>query len=233
MKIGHLFAALAAILLGGCATGVLGTLSTTSWKEEVELHDGTKIIVDRYQSYGGAHEIGQGAPIRTQEIRFVMPGRHWPLSFKSEYSEDVGRANLFMLALHIKDDVPYLVTEPNLCLAYNKWGRPNPPYVIFKHDGKEWQRIPITELPAEFKTINLVVETHHKEEQFRKDGVFSAEQVRKFNRELPQKELKQILRDSMPGAYINEMCMEMIRYKGSWVMPNDEIAKRFIDQQAR
>lgn len=186
MKITTQLAFIAALMLAGCG-GAVG------WKEEVELHDGRKIVVDRYQSYGGAHEIGQGAPIRTQEIRFVMPGRHWPLSFKSEYSEDVGRANLKIIALHILNDVPYIVTVPNLCLAYNKWGRPNPPYVIFKHDGKDWSRIPIAELPAEFKTINLAIDTKNEEERFRKDDVFSAEQVRKFNRELRQPEYQALV----------------------------------------
>jgi hypothetical protein len=222
-----------ALLLSGCVTGVLTSLGTSNWKEEVELHDGSKIVVDRYQNYGGAHAIGQGAPIRTQEIRFVMPGKHWPISFKSEYSDDVGRANLKIIALHILNDVPYIVTVPNLCIAYNKWGRPNPPYVIFKHDGKDWQRIPLEELPAAFKTINLAIDTKHEEERFRKDGVFSAEQVRKFNKQLSQKEYASILREPLPRPYISNMCMEMIPYKGSWVMPNDEIGKSFIDQQVR
>lgn len=114
--------------------------------------------------------ISQGAPIRTQEIRFVMPGRHRPLSFKSEYNDDIGRANLKIIALPILNDAPYIVTVPNLCLAYNKWGRPSPPYVIFKHDGKDWQRIPLEELPAEFKTINLAIDPTRKNDSARMGG---------------------------------------------------------------
>ena len=30
-----------------------------SWKEDVLLHDGKKLIVERSQTYGGRHEIGQ------------------------------------------------------------------------------------------------------------------------------------------------------------------------------
>jgi len=207
MMIRTILAVLAALTLAGCGT--------TGWKEEVELHDGRKIIVDRYQSYGGLHEIGQGSPIKTQEVRVVMPGRHWPLSFKSEYSEDVGRANLLMLALHIKDDTPYIITEPNLCLAYNKWRRPNPPYVIFKHDGKDWKRIPLEELPAEFKTINLVIDTKNEEPKFNKLDVVPAEQVRKFNKELHDPEYQGILREPLPEDKYG--CAEMISDgKGGW-----------------
>jgi hypothetical protein len=229
MKIATLLAVLAVSLLAGCATLGIGS----SWREEVELHDGRKIVVHRSQTYGGMREIGQSAPIRTQEIDFTVPEMGRRYHFESEYSEDVGRANLKIIALHIKDGIPYLVTSPNLCLAYNKWGRPNPPYVIFRHDGTQWQRIALAELPSEFKTINLVVETKHKEPSAGMLGVRSAAEVREINRKLPQKEFKGILREPLPQDYINVMCMEMIPYRGSWVMPNDEIGKRFIDQQAR
>jgi hypothetical protein len=126
-----------------------------SWKEEVLLHDGSKVIVKRSQSYGGRGEIGQGGPIKEHTITYALPHTGKSVSFRSEFSQDVGRANFNLLALNILNCTPDVVTEPNLCLSYNNWGRPNPPYVSFKHDSKSWQRIPMTELPVEFKTINL------------------------------------------------------------------------------
>ena len=98
-----------------------------SWKEEVLLHDGSKIIAKRSLSYGGRREIGQGAPIKEQTISFTLPNSDKTITWSSEYSEDVGRANFNLLALHVLKGTPYIVTEPNLCLSYNKWGRPNPP----------------------------------------------------------------------------------------------------------
>ena len=44
-----------------------------SWKEEVLLHDGSKIVVERSQSYGGRHEIGQSSPVKEQTITFTVP----------------------------------------------------------------------------------------------------------------------------------------------------------------
>jgi len=44
------------------AFGFLGFGNSASWKEEVLLHDGSKIIVERSLSYGGRHEIGQASP---------------------------------------------------------------------------------------------------------------------------------------------------------------------------
>lgn len=134
-----------------------------SWKEEVLLHDGSKIIAQRSLSYGGRREVGQGAPIKEQSISFTLPDSNKTIKWTSEYSEDVGRANFNLLALHILNGIPYVVAEPNLYLSYNKWGRPNPPYVFFKYDGKGWQRILLSAFPVEFKTLNVAIYLGHQD----------------------------------------------------------------------
>ncbi|MFL9629345.1 hypothetical protein ACKC4U_21445, partial [Aeromonas jandaei] len=65
------------------------------------LHDGSKIMVDRSQSYGGRRELGQSPPIKEQTISFVMPNTNEYISWKSEYGDDIKRANFTPLALHI------------------------------------------------------------------------------------------------------------------------------------
>ena len=161
-----------------------------SWKEEVLLHDGSKIIVERSQSYGGRHEIGQTPPIKDQEITFTVPGTRNTVTWKSEYSEDIGRANFKLLALHILDNTPYVVASPNLCLSYNKWGRPNPPYVFFKYEDKTWRRISLAEFPTEFKEINVVVSTKADENVITSQPIVSAESVKQINSSLEQAEYK-------------------------------------------
>jgi hypothetical protein len=203
----------------------------TSWKEEVQLHDGQKIIVKRSQSYGGRHEIGQSPPVKEQEITFTVPKTNKTLTFKSEYGEDIGRANFKLLALHILNDMPYIVAVPNLCLSYNKWGRPNPPYVIFKHDGKEWKRIMLQELPTEFKEINLVIEAKGEAKKLEAQTIVTAELVKKLNSELEQPEYRTILREAYPGAAGS--CAEMVYYKGAWVGSGDSIGKRMMDHKAQ
>ncbi|MDO8370008.1 MAG: hypothetical protein Q7S71_04805 [Candidatus Nitrotoga sp.] len=170
----------------------------TSWKEEVLLHDGQKIIVERSQSYGGRHEIGQPSPIKEHTISFTLPNSNKSITWTSEYGEDVGRANFNLLALHVLNGTPYVVAEPNLILSYNKWGSPNPPYVFFKHDGTTWQRIPLSEFPVEFKTLNVAIsmpwDIRDKKIKFDKEGVLSAESIQRRNSELTQPEYKSILR---------------------------------------
>jgi hypothetical protein len=211
----------------------MSACASTTWKEEVLLHDGQKIIVQRSQSYGGRHEIGQKPPIKEQEITFTVPATHKTLTFKSEYGEDIGRANFKLLALHILNDIPYIVASPNLCLSYNKWGRPNPPYVFFKHDGKTWQRILLTDFPVEFKEINLVINTKGEEKIITAQSLVTAELVKKLNGQLSQPEYKGILREELPKKRINQMCMEMVLYKGHWIMPNDPVARRMVDNKSK
>lgn len=210
------------ILILGISMSAHAIGGTASWKEEALLHDGQKIIVQRSQNYGGRHEIGQSPPIKEHTISFTLPGSSKTITWTSEYGEDIGRTNFNLLALHVLNGTPYLIVEPNLCLSYNKWGRPNPPYVIFKYDGKTWQRIQLAELPPKFKTINLIVNNGREEDiekAARKLGYVSVESVQQINSSLPQPEFKTILREAVKGGYGITGCEEMVRVKDGWVSP--------------
>lgn len=183
--------------------GLFG-FGNVSWKEEVLLHDGQKIIVKRSQSYGGRHEIGQSGTIKDQEIAFTVPNTNKILTFKDEYSEDIGGRNFSLMALHIMNATPYIVAQPVGCLAENKWGRPSPPYVFFKHDGKAWQRIPVSEFPAELKAINLVVETKGNEAAITAQPIVTPEKMKELNRDYKTIQ-REAVRYEGPGS-----CGEMI-----------------------
>lgn len=190
-----------------------------SWKEEVLLHDGSKLIVKRSQSYGGKHEIGQPPPIKEHRIAFSLPGSDKTITWKSEYGEDIGRANFNLLAVHVLNGTPYIVASPNLCLSYNKWGRPNPPYVFFKYDGKIWQRIRLEEFPAQFKTINVAIYLGGRYvETMVSLGIVSAEKIKELNSDVRQPEYKTILREAVKGGGITS-CEEMVRVKDGWISP--------------
>ena len=177
-----------------------------SWQEEVLLHDGRTIIVDRSQSYGGGHEIGQRPPVRDMTITFTLPSLGKRISWFSEYGEDLGRSNFTLAALHILNDTPYVVALPNLCLSYNKWGRPNPPYVIFKFQGNAWERIPLAALPTEFKSTNLVVESFGHSAELAHLGRVKSEMVKQLNGQLTQPEHWELLREPIAGY--SDWCKE-------------------------
>jgi hypothetical protein len=185
--------------------GVAGAAGTggDSWQEEVLLHDGQKMVVERSQTYGGRHEVGQSVPAKEHTIRFKLPNSSNAVTWTSEYGEGLGRTNFNLLALHIKQGTPYLIVEPNLCLSYNKWGRPNPPYLIFKWEASTWSQINMAELPPEFNTINLIVNNSRIEEiqkSSQATGYVPAEYVKVMNGRLPQPEYRSILRESIANG---------------------------------
>lgn len=207
------------IILGG---GMSACADGTSWKEEVLLRDGSKIIVERSVVRKGRHEPFQRPTIGEQSLSFDLPTTHQRVRWKDEYSEDLGHANFLPMMLEIDKYVAYLVASPLGCLSYNKWGRPNPPYVVFKFQGGDWKRIALQELPAKFKTPNLIISS--PDDAAKKAGVnlISAEMVSRINNTpvaagAEQPQYKTILREPMkPGALD---CPVMVRIKGGWESP--------------
>lgn len=218
--------------MSACAMGGFGG---TSWKEEVLLHDGQKIIVERSVERGGRHEIGQQPPVKEESLSFTVPGTNEEVLWKSEYSGDIGYADLGPLLVDIFQKTAYVVTAPVGCLSYNKWGRPNPPYVVFKYGSETWQRIPLQELPAGIKMPNLIFSSPDNEVEKLGKGFVTAAMVQHANSDLTQPEYKTILREAIRGKNGISItdCEELIRYKGYWVMPNDPVARGMVDRKAK
>ncbi len=175
--------------------GCFGLFGYASWKEEVLLHDGSKIIVKRWQKRSGPHSLGESPGIGEYSISFKHPGTKKTITWKDGPTEDIQYNNFDPVALHIKNNTPYLITTTYGCLSYNKWGRPNPPYVIFKFEGDEWKRIPLSDLPPEFKNVNLVINTTGYDEEIAiGQGTVSVEKVSELNSSLTQEIYKTIVR---------------------------------------
>jgi hypothetical protein len=194
------------------ACGFLGIFGEASWKEEVLLHDSSKIIVKRWQKLKGWHEIGQKPPVGEQSIKFTLPGTKKTITWRDEYNSNIGMSNYKVLSLHILNATPYIITSPHGCFSYNLSGRPNPPYVVFKYENDTWKRIELAELPIEFKNINLVITTIADEQKLKSQSVVSAKLVKEINGELTQEEYKTIIRTP-----IKIWCEEEVTDgKGNW-----------------
>lgn len=218
--------------------GLFG-FSGFGWKEEVLLHDGSKIVVKRNVERAGRHELGQRPPIGNQSISFTMPGTSQNVVWEDKYSEDVGSANFNLMMLEILNGTAYLVGSPMGCLPYNKWGRPNPPYVIFQYQSKEWKRITLQELPSEFRTPNLIISSPDESaEKVASDGLVSAVKIKELNAGFRQPEYQTILREPVKGAGITG-CEKMVPYgKSGWLgldwfseQPNYEACVRFCEKK--
>lgn len=171
--------------------------SESNWKEEVLLHDGSKIIVTRTVERGGRSEIGQAPPIKDQSLSFQMPGTNRKVEWIDKFTRDTGGANFLPLLLDIEKAVPYLVAYPMGCLSFNKWGRPNPPYVVFRLDADAWQRVALDALPKSIKTPNLVFSNPDDTIQRLGTKFVTAQMIQSIVEETRQPEYKTILRDAL------------------------------------
>jgi hypothetical protein len=131
---------------------------STGWKEEVQLHDGRVLLVERSYNLGGYPTLdARERTMLDETITFTVPESNKKISWKTEFRQDTPEPNsLGALLLDIVGGVPYLATGPAGCIAYNKWGRPNPPYILFKYVHDAWQQIPLKEFPSELVEANLM-----------------------------------------------------------------------------
>lgn len=190
------------------ACAVLPGVSGTSWKAEALLHDGSKIVVTRSVDRGGRHEIGQSPPYKRQSLQFSMPSGGRTIKWEDRLSDDVGMVNFLPMLLDTKDGIAYLVTSPVGCLSYNKWGRPNPPYIIFKNDEKTWKRIPLKELPSEIKDVNLISSEPDVEVEKSGKRFMSAEMIKAIIASYEQPEHRTIVREKVKNGSSATACRE-------------------------
>lgn len=231
-----LLKAMAVILMMGAgmsATAGWFGLGGTSWKEEVLLHDGTKIVVERWVKRGGRHEIGQKPPYQDQQMQFINPATSKKVVWEDLKSDDIGTASFLPMLLDIVGGKIYLVANTMGCLSYNKWGRPNPPYVVFRYDAGQWVRIPLAELPKEIVLPNLI----HSDpdtvvEKLGKDFVTSDE-IKTIIEQYRQPQYRSILREALPAGSVGVSCEELVYYKGAWVGPGDSIGKLMMDRRSQ
>ncbi|MCX5850005.1 MAG: hypothetical protein NTW65_11235 [Deltaproteobacteria bacterium] len=212
-----IFIAMAVTSINAC--GYLGILGELSWKEEVLLHDGSKIIVKRWQKLKTVYTFEPSALIKEQSISFKLPGTNKKIAWKDGPAKDVMETvNFTLIALHIKNNKPYLITSPYGCLSFNKWGRPNPSYIVFTYEGKEWNRIDMTNLPPEFRTVNLVQGTmNHKVKVAIGQGLLTAEKIKALNEDGNKSEIyKTIVRTPFKGSGQGG-CPEMVYDGRKWM----------------
>lgn len=194
---------------------------SASWKEEVQLHDNSKMVIERTQVYGNRSTPGSNErTVNEESWTFEIPGTGKRISWSTGFTQPPAASSLMLMQVNFLNGVAYIATSPAGTLAYNHWGRPNPPYVFFKHDGKAWNRIPLAEFPAPFVESNVVVGGRPNPEKL--DGtVRSIAQVKEANRPLDTY-LRQIVRQPITqgdGVWLSPV-MEYDG-KGGWSAPGD------------
>lgn len=194
--------------------------SSMRWKEEVQLHDGQIVIEERYVKLGGYLYLDSTERTSLEEIAtFVMPKTLKQIVWKSDFRDSEPEPNsLNMIRFDVVNGTPYLVTYPAGCIAYNKWGRPNPPQVFFKYANDQWQRIMPDEFPPELIGYSANVIVGSPASSLLK-SFYTAGQVDDKNRPISTPEYKTILREPVKGGDGSAVnCETLIPYgKGGWL----------------
>ena len=218
------------LLLAALASFALSACSGDSWKEEALQPDGSSIIVTRTTERGGAHEVGQKGAYIHQTLSFKMPGSGQKIEWVDALSEDLGNSSFLPMLLGVSKGEAYLLAKPMGCLSYNKWGRPNPPYVIFKHVTNQWNRVDLKELPLEFKVPNLIQSSPDIDSKKTGESPVSAKTIASMVTEYKQPEFKAILREPLPEQML---CEKMVYYKCGWISPESDFGKQFMDRSCK
>ena len=206
--------------------------SQTTWKEEVLLHDGTIITPQRVYNLGGkpGFDATERVPL-DETVTFNLPNAK-TIIWKNDFRDTVPEPNsLNHFRFDIVGGVPYLATYPAGCIAYNKWGRPNPPQVLLKYAAGQWQRITLAELPPVLvnKTANVVV---GRPATSLLKPFYTVADVNVKNSLISTPEYKTILREPVSSGDGITNCEVVVYYKGAWVGPGDSIGKRMMDRKS-
>jgi len=139
------------------ALGILGasvnsaTAETVSWREEVALHDGGRIIAS-WQVRMVAGQPFQSM-VGEERVTFTLPGGGQPIVWKHP-GNCCSRLGLILLA--VDGQRLFLVGIPKSGADYDGFGCPTPPYVVLRHEAGNWVRMALSDLPRRFSTSNLL-----------------------------------------------------------------------------
>jgi len=191
------------ILILGVSMSACAGLSghTMSWKEEVKLHDGQVIISERFYNLGGYPGLeSHNRMALDQVITFSLPGTNKRIIWKNDFRDSVPEPNsLNLIRFDVVKSVPYIATYPAGCISYNKWGRPNPPQILFKYEDDQWKRITLAELPPELigTSANVIV---GRPDVRIAESFYTVEGVNRVNHDISTPEYKTILREPVKSA---------------------------------
>jgi len=188
------------ILAAGFATSACGR--TIEWKQEVPLHDGRVIVIERESEQGG-HDPFIGMRMETtQTLTFVHPVTSERVRWKLP-------TGLKPYMLDFDNSTPYYVLIAHTVADYNKWGCPNPPYMVFRYTGKDWERISFEQLPVVFAKPNLI-EMAKAWEKYIVGGVASVASLQAYQKEV-SRQYRTISREKVNP--IAEGCHESVLIK--------------------
>ncbi|MGO9446884.1 MAG: hypothetical protein ACLPXB_19215 [Thiobacillaceae bacterium] len=187
--------------------------ATKSWEEEVLLHDGQKMVIERHFNLGPATIESTERKELDETITFTPPGSNSKITWRTEFNDTTPEPNdLSIQLLDVVKGTPYIAARPAGCIGFNKWKRPNPPYIFFKYAGGVWNHISMDEFPAVLIKINVIVGSPPTDLL---KSFYTFEQVNEQNQDIRAEGYKTIIRK--PFAIEENRCPNLVRIEGGWL----------------
>ena len=137
-------ALVALLVMTGC-----DAKQTYRWKEEVLLHDGRAIVIERSVKTGYVpREIGQPPPESDYTLTFKGPDG-------KNITWDGERDRFDPMILDFDQGVPYVVATGGPGLSWRDEGCPKPPYFFFRWSAGDWKRVTYEAFPKAIRKTNL------------------------------------------------------------------------------
>lgn len=167
------FVLLSALLSAGFALNACGRGGKTlEWKQEASLHDGRVIVVDRI-----AKQTGKIFPENTViEYEKTLSFTHPDTGVRIGWTLPKGTGAWM---LDFDGGYPYLVLRTSSVADYNHWDCPNPPWMAYRYESGQWQRIAQEQLPARFVKPNLL-HGARTDEHATTDGLYTVKEMEAY-----------------------------------------------------
>lgn len=199
MKITVLLALVAAFILAGCGD------ERIRWKQEVRLQDGRTLMVNRVSQVTGKRFPEGGNYDVYQSLAFTHPDTSETIAWAPP--EHTGPVMLDLDGPNV-----YYVVEAITVGDYNRIGCPNPPYLVYRYAGKQWQQIHIDDMPARFVERNVQRRSMEDTNAIADRLVTAAEyhahmhdsRIRKERREISRKKINPIALGCFPDVLVNQ-----------------------------
>jgi len=137
------------VLLAVCVSACSYGGRTIIWKQEVKLSDGRQILLERESKQGPHDPLLNIRMELVQRIAFTDPAGGERIQWEIP-------KGLQPAMLDFDEGAPYMVLHVYTVADYNNWDCPNPPWLVYRYAQKEWSRISLEQLPARFKSKNLL-----------------------------------------------------------------------------
>jgi len=169
----HRLVVFVAICITACGYGG----RTINWKQEVKLGDGRVILLERESKQGPHDPLLNIRMELSQRVAFAHPDSGERIQWEIPNG-------LLPIMLDVEAGVPYFVLRAYTVTDYNTWDCPNPPWLVYRYEQKDWSRTSMEQLPARINEQNLLSSAEGKKfDKGATDIVVSVREVAQYLKE--------------------------------------------------